>query len=134
LARTIPFRPSSSNSLFLVDYNLRRVSAVGRGLAILLIAIVGNDQTIPTILLQPCSAVGALPTGIDEAANASEVAHFELLHLVAHSRYPANDLVSRHHGVNGVAPFVADLMDIRVANATIDNLDLYVVGTNLSAA
>jgi hypothetical protein len=85
-------------------------------------------------LLQTGGAVGALPTRIDEAADASQIAHFELLHLVTNLHYTAHDLVSWHHGVNGVAPFVANLVDIRVANATIGNLDLYIVGANLSAA
>jgi len=134
LKESAQFKPSrGARRIFLIDHNLSGVSAVGRGFTIFLIAIVGDDQTISTILLQTGSAVGALPTGIDEAANAGEIAHFELLHLIANLLDAAQDLVSRHHGVNGVAPFVANLMDIRVANATVHDLNLNIVRTGFSA-
>src|SRR5258708_39829328 len=96
-------------------------------------AIVRDDQTISTILLKTCSAVGALPTRIDEAANAGEVAHIELLYLGAHLRYPADDLVSWYHWVDRVAPFVANLMDIGVTNATGHEFNLNIVRAAFSA-
>src|SRR5258706_5654171 len=74
----------NSESVLFIDNDLSGVTTIGRGLTIFLIAIVGDDQTISAILLKTCITVGALPTSIDEAANAGEDSYIELSHPLAH--------------------------------------------------
>jgi hypothetical protein len=68
----------------------------------------------------------ASAVGIDEAADADGVAHFPLLHLGADLEDLADDLVTRDHRKDRVAPFVARL-DVRVADAAIEDVDEDVV-------
>ena len=65
--------------------------------------------------------------GIDEATYADRIADFPFadIHACFHDR--ADDLVTRYHGENGAAPFVSDLMDIRMADTTIENINEHFV-------
>jgi hypothetical protein len=59
--------------------------------------------------------------------------NLEFCDLIARFDDTANDFVSRHHRVNRATPFVARLMDIGMANATIEDVDLHIVGLNVPA-
>ena len=56
-----------------------------------------------------------------------------LVDLIAGFDHAADDFVSRHHGINRAAPFVSGLMDIGMADATIEDVDLYIVGLDVPA-
>jgi hypothetical protein len=65
--------------------------------------------------------------GIDHAANTDKVALLEARHLLADCRHAANDFVARHHGVDGISPFIADCMQIGMAHTAVKDIDLHIV-------
>src|SRR5262249_6294969 len=72
----------------------------------------------------------ALAARVDQAAYGDQVALAELLDGAAGFRHPPHDLVPRHarvHRGHHAFPFVAHLMQIGVANAAVENLDLHVL-------
>ena len=48
-------------------------------------------------------------------------------------RHPAHDLVAGHHREDGAAPLVAGLVDVGVADAAVEDVDLHVVRAHLAA-
>ncbi len=45
----------------------------------------------------------------------------------------ADNLVARHQWIHGDAPFVAGLVDVRVADAAVQNFDRHVIGARAAA-
>ena len=123
----------NSQDIIFVHHDLSGIAAVGRRFAILLVAVVGGAHPFFTILFLAGVALWTFATGINEAADTGEVADFEFCDLIARLDHAADNFVSRHHGINRVAPFVAGLMDVGVADAAIEDLDLDVVGTHIPA-
>ncbi|MFT3765446.1 MAG: hypothetical protein QM820_08030 [Minicystis sp.] len=117
----------------LVDDDLRGVAAVGRRLAVALHAVVGPDPAVLAILLQALLAGRADAARVDQAADTGVVAGLELGHLGAHPLDAADDLVAWHHGIGGVRPLVADLMDVRVADSAVEDPDQDVVLARVAA-
>ena len=75
------------------------------------------------------SSILAIFTGmarINHAAHCADVTCFKFGHAIAHAFHAANDFVPRHTGINGIMPFIAGLMQIRVANTAIENFDFNV--------
>jgi hypothetical protein len=80
-------------------------------------------------LLETGSALGAVAVGVNQAAYCSMVAGLELGDCGADFGDTANDLMSGNAWINSRhrAPFVTDLMEIRVAYATEKDFNLNVV-------
>jgi hypothetical protein len=74
--------------------------------------------------------------GIDKASDAHEVAGFKLGDLGAHLGDATYDFMAGHAGINGRhhgVPFIAGLMQVRMANATEEDFDLHVAGSGIAA-
>ncbi|HEX2249531.1 MAG TPA: hypothetical protein VHH32_04235 [Gemmatimonadales bacterium] len=95
--------------------------------------VVGRGEAVLAILLQPLVAGLAMLAAVHHAAHAHHVADFEPGHLLAHRCHVAHDLVAGNAGIEGALPFRADLVEVRVADATIGNVDLHVVRAGLTA-
>ena len=52
--------------------------------------------------------------------------------MTAHGRDAAHDLVAGHAGIDRARPFAADLVQVRMADAAKDDLDLHVMGARLA--
>jgi len=65
-------------------------------------------------------------TAVDHAAYADDVAHGVRRHVSADLRHTADHLVARHARVHGVRPLVLRLVDVGVADAAEQHLDLHV--------
>jgi hypothetical protein len=115
------------------DDDLLRVTAVGRRLAIHLGAVVRRRAAALAELLVVLAAVRAVAARIDEAADAGEVTDLHLLDVRADVRDPAHDLVARDHREDRLAPLFAGLMDVRMADAAEQNIDLDVVRADRAA-
>jgi hypothetical protein len=76
-------------------------------------------ETVSRILFLAGLALGTFPAGIDKASDADKFAGLEFCYPLAGFNYTPNDFVPWHHGVDRAPPFVADLMDIGMAYATI---------------
>jgi hypothetical protein len=86
--------------------------------------------------LDACFAGRTRVIGIDETSDANEVAGFELDDLRAHLGDATYDFMAGHAGINGRhhgVPFIAGLMQVRMANATEEDFDLHVAGSGISA-
>ena len=81
-------------------------------------------------LLEAGLALGAGAVGVDHAADRGEIAGLELGDCGADLRDTADDLMAGDAGVDrghDVAPLIADLVEIGVADAAEEDLDLNVV-------
>jgi hypothetical protein len=67
--------------------------------------------------------------GVDQAANAHGIAHFVAGNLRANAGNGADYFVARNDRIALAAPVVADVVNVRVANATEENIQFYVVRT-----
>jgi hypothetical protein len=63
---------------------------------------------------------------------APNAADLELGYLRAHLLHKSDNFVPGYHGIDCVAPFVARLVNVRVANATELNGDMNVFRTGLT--
>ena len=86
-------------------------------------AIVGQNQALGAILLQPIPALRTSTAGIDKGANSNSFTSLEPGYLVTYGVYHAGDFVPRNHWKYGAAPLVASLMDIGVTDPAILNVD-----------
>ncbi|MNH15731.1 hypothetical protein D3C79_753500 [compost metagenome] len=84
---------------------------------------VGHGRAFQAVLLQVLGTGLAVAAGIDHAANADQVTDLVRRYLLAHRSDAADDLVPGHQRVHGNAPLIAGLMDVGVANATVEDLD-----------
>ena len=106
----------------LVDDDVVGVAAVG-DLSGVVLGVVGADEALLAIGLFMGDAVAADAAGVDHDAYSGEVAFLEALDVGADGGDAANDLMTWDHGVHGAAPLVADLMDVGVADAAVEDLD-----------
>ena len=102
------------------------VSAL-RQVAIFIFLTVGEGAADFAILLLSGFAAGAGAAGIDDDAHADEVARFEFAHSGTDGFDLADDLVAGNHGEDGVAPLIANGVDVGVADAAPLNLHVNVV-------
>jgi hypothetical protein len=58
-----------------------------------------------------------------------EVAFFEAAYGGASGNHTAHDFVTGYHGINGVIPFIAHLVQIAMANTAKENLNLHIILT-----
>jgi hypothetical protein len=96
----------------------------------MLVGKVVSKGRIRAELLEARLALGAGAIGVHHAADGSDVAGLEAGDGGADLGYAADDFVTRNTWINGgheFAPLVANLVEIRVTNAAIQNFDLYVV-------
>ena len=96
----------------------------------MLVREVVREGHVPAELLKASLALGAGPVGVDHAADRGDVSKLVLGDCRAHLRDTADDLVAWDAGGDSghdPAPLVTDLMEIGVADAAEENVNLYVV-------
>src|SRR4051812_2999949 len=90
-------------------------------------AIVGADIALVAILLEAGLAALALTAAVDHAADADALTHLELAHTRAHGGHLPDDLVTGNARVLRARPLTAHRVQIGVAHAAIEDVDLDVV-------
>lgn len=105
---------------------------MGRGLREGIDVVVGLDEAGHVVLVVQIAG-GAADAGINEAADADMVADLELRNLGTDGFHDTGDLMAGNDRVDGVLPFVADGVDVRVADAGIFDVDDDVVIVRLAA-
>src|SRR5438445_4691910 len=81
------------------------------------------------VLLQACLTARAHSAGIHETADSGKLADFEAFHLGSDACHASDNFVAWDHGINRAAPLVSRLMDVRVADAAVENFDQHIVWT-----
>src|SRR5208283_2852806 len=113
----------------LVDDDAVGITSVGDATEILVRGVEGK----PLVRAEVLKARFALGTGavrVDQAPNRAEVTHFIFGHRRADLGHTPNDLVAGDNRVNRgheLAPLVADRMEIGVADAAEENINLHIV-------
>jgi hypothetical protein len=79
-----------------------------------------------------CTA-SARAARVNQTTDAGQVAYFKLSDFITHLGYSAYDFVAGHHRIFGSAPFVAHLVDVRVANTTIEYIYQHIICARLSS-
>src|SRR5665213_1652752 len=105
------------------------IPAVGDASEVLVREVVSEGR-VGAELLEAGPALGAGAIGIDHAADGGEVARPEPGYCGTHSRDAPDDLMAGDARVDGrhdAAPFVTDLMEVGVADAAEQDVDLNVV-------
>ncbi len=113
----------------LIDDDAVRIASIGDAAQVLIGKVVGKGK-VRTELLEPGLTFGAGAVGIDHAADGSEVACLELRNGGADAGDSADDLVTRNAWVyrrHRVAPFIASLVEVGVADTAEQDFDLDVV-------
>jgi len=70
---------------------------------------------------------------IDEAADANRVTHLVAGHFRANTGHGADHLVARNDRVGLLPPVTADVVNVGMANATKQNVQFHVIGTQVAA-
>jgi hypothetical protein len=109
------------------------VATVGDTSVALIVSIIGAGRTIAAKLLEALLALIALAAGIDEAANTGEVADFKLSYIGTHFCNTSYDLVTGYHGIDGITPLIANLVEIRMTDTTIKYFKFHVIGTGVAS-
>ena len=65
---------------------------------------------------------------VNKAAHTNGIAFFKFGNCGTYTGYLAHNFMAGYGRINRSAPFVTGRVDIRVAYATIENVDLYVRG------
>ena len=65
---------------------------------------------------------------VNHAAHAHHIAHPELGYGAAHLADAADHLVAGHAGINRVVPVIFHLVQVRMAHAAVENIDVHLVG------
>src|SRR5579872_7062674 len=119
----------------LIDDDEVGVAAKGGAAGNLIFAIVGSCESGGPIakLLEAFFAVGALAAGIYNASHSGKIANLEAPHLAANFRHAPHNFVARYYRINGILPFIADGMQIGVADSAKKNFDLNIARPNFAA-
>src|SRR6185312_1539562 len=96
---------------------------------LLLGAVIGKDELVVAVLLETLAAVRAGAAGVDHTPDGRELPFFELGDLLADPDHPPDDFVARYDRVDGGLPLVPGLVQVGMAHAAIEDLDLNVVRT-----
>jgi len=119
-----------------VDHDAVGISAVSYATKMFIFRVVGKGWHTVAELFVARAAVRAGAVGIDQTAHGGEISRFEFLDGGAGFHDSTNDFMARHAGIHSrhhVFPFIAYLMKIGVADSAVQNLDLHIVGSGLTA-
>src|SRR4029077_15502548 len=117
----------AQNEVF-IDDDAIGISAIGDTSKVLVRSVVGEHQA-RTKLLQAGLALWTRAVGIDQAADGSKVARFIFIDFRADLGDTPDDFMARDDRVNSgheAAPFVTNLVEVGVADATKQDFDLHV--------
>src|SRR5262245_51255596 len=116
-----------------ICHDVGRIATLGDRDAVPFDPIVCSGHAFNAVLFHLTHTVLTLPATVDHDAHAGDVGRFEFLHLVAHLHHAADDLVTRHHGIDRASPFIPHLVNIGVTDPAIKDLDLHIVRSKLSS-
>jgi hypothetical protein len=109
------------------------VASEGGKVIMAIFIVVGKRHAFFAVLLQIFLTGRAVLARVDHAAHADHSSDLKFGDIGTNLGDFSDDFVTGHEGVQATAPLVAGLMDIGVANATIQDFDDNVVGTRVAA-
>ncbi len=121
----------NAQNVVVLDHDRRGVATVG-DLTVGVLAVVRGDEALDAVVLQALQAVLALQARADENADPYAVTWLERGDVASDFLDDAGDLVPRNHGEDRGEPLFACLMDIRVADAGVLDVDEHIVRTEIA--
>src|SRR4029077_8416061 len=109
------------------------VSAVRRGLPVLLEPVIRPGGMFRTVLLQAFLTALTDTTGIHHGADAGQLADVESRYRGSDACHAPDDFMAGDHGEHRTAPLVSRLMDVGVADSAVQNFDEHVVRTQVAS-
>src|SRR6266851_2887142 len=119
-----------------VDHDAVGIAAVGDAAENLVLTVIGESEEILAILFFPGATTDADAARIHHTTHRGDVAFLEFLDRAADLDHAADDFVAGHTGIHRrhyLFPLVADLVQIRMADATVENFNLHVLWTGGTA-
>ena len=116
----------------LLDDDLFGISAEGQVLRTAFSVVIGQGAALGAILFEPGLAGLAAAARIDHAADGGEIAGLELRDMRPDLDHAADDLMARNHGIKRIAPVIARLMEVGMADAAIKDVDLDVMRAGIA--
>jgi hypothetical protein len=101
--------------------------------AVFVFGVVGPNVTVGAILFLPLATVAAVATRIHKAANTSVLTNGHVFHIGAHSNDNTTDLVTWNHGEGCLSPLLTDLMNIRVTDSSVLDLNDNIIVSHCSS-
>ena len=117
---------------FLAHHDLFRIAALGGAAIHAVDAVVGVGGTALAVLLPALGAGAARLAAVHHAAHADHITGLDTLHGAAHGAHAADDLVPRHRGIDRAPPVVARRVQVRVADAAVEDVDHHIFGTRVA--
>jgi len=74
-----------------------------------------------------------MTAGVHHAADPAPIACLEAVDLTVDGNHPTDDFMARHYGIAGSAPVIAGGVQIRMADAATESVDLHIIGAWPSA-
>jgi hypothetical protein len=118
--------PGDADDEVVIDHDVRGVATLGER-AVLVDGAVREGVALQAVLLLAPQAGRALPAGVDHAADADAVTDGVPGDLGAGLGDDAGDFMAGDHGIGGRTPLAAHVVDVRVADTDVLDLDQDVV-------
>ncbi len=109
------------------------VAATGDFLNYVVAIVIGLGHATAGHLFHALVALVAILAGVNHATRRDGIANLVLRHFVTDFNHAANGLVVGSNGISRSAPVVRGSVQIRVADAAVDNLHGHVVQTQRTA-
>src|SRR6516165_23497 len=116
-----------------VDHIVVGISAHGNRAVDAVLRGVGERGPLDAEVLFAAIAGRAVATRVDYDADGCNVAHLEFSLRVAGRGDAADNFVAGNHGIDCIAPFVADHVKVRMADTTEENLNGDFCGAGFTA-
>ena len=117
-----------------LDDDMVRIAAERVATQHLVLAIIGADKAGGLAELLLAGMAGrAMAATVDHTAHADEIADREASDVAADRGHPADDLMAGDGGIERAAPFAAHGVEVRMADAAIEDVDRDVVGQQVAA-
>jgi hypothetical protein len=111
-----------------MHHNLLRISAQRVARCIRRREIVCPRHMV-AVVLQPVVTVTAVPAAVNNAADPHQVPCTKTGDVIANGHYTTDNFMSRYAGIERSGPFSAYLVDIRMADTAVRDINLHIMGT-----
>ncbi len=94
---------------------------------------IGTGRSLVAILFQSVFAVITFPATVHQATHGCLIAYFEFFYMTAHCGYNPYYLMTRYTGIDRIVPFIANGVQVTVANTTVLYVYLYILRMGFSS-
>lgn len=112
--------------------NCPGITAVSPLMVKAIMAVIGLDIALFTILLQPLFAGLTFAARIDHTTNTGQIADAQFCDTVTNGFHATNNFMTRNNRIFTESPVITRLMQIGMADAAIQDFDHHIVGAGFA--